>query len=41
MPRKNPSRTWADLEEKIVPQVLHAPKTGGDPESRGGETGCS
>jgi hypothetical protein len=36
MPRKNPSRTWADLEEKIVPQVLHAPKTGGDPESREG-----
>src|SRR2546423_585185 len=26
----------ADLEEKIVPQVLHAPKTGGDPESREG-----
>ncbi len=36
MPRKNPSQTWADLEEKIVPQVLHAPKTGGDPESREG-----
>ncbi|GHP00429.1 hypothetical protein KSF_104760 [Reticulibacter mediterranei] len=35
MPRKNPSRTWADLEGKIAPQVLHAPKTGGDPEGSG------
>lgn len=35
MPPKNPSRTWADLEGKIVPQVLHAPKTSGDPESSG------
>jgi hypothetical protein len=33
MPRKNPSRTWADLEEKFTPQVLHAPKTCGDPEN--------
>lgn len=33
MPRKNPSRTWTDLEGKIAPQVLHAPKTSGDPES--------
>jgi hypothetical protein len=35
MPRKNPSRTWADLEGKIAPHVLHAPKTCGDPDSSG------
>lgn len=35
MPRKRQPRTWADLEGKIAPQVLHAPKTSGDPESDG------
>src|SRR5207302_1728451 len=35
MPRKNPSRTWADLEGKIALQVLRAPKTCGDSENSG------
>src|SRR6266446_2886006 len=35
MPPKRPLRTWADLEGKIAPQVLHAPKSSGDPESSG------
>lgn len=35
MPRKKPSCTWADLEGKIALQVLHAPKTGGDPDNNG------
>lgn len=35
MSRKNPSRPWTDLEGKIASQVLHAPKTCGDPENSG------
>ena len=33
MPHKRQGHTWADLEGKIAPLVLHAPKTSGDPEN--------
>lgn len=35
MPLKRQPRIWNDLEGKIAPQVLRAPKTSGDPESDG------